>query len=166
MLEEVEVVSDAEGVPVTSKAARPDISPTAAAGYRARRDALREAETDLQGQLDALASDPDASRLQAALQDLHATLQEHVDGADAPDGPLAQVIDEAPWLAARVARVRREHAQLLDRTADLLARVRDGAEVPASLAEAREVAHDVTRHRHHAADLLLDAYMSDVPAGD
>lgn len=164
---EVVRVSDSEGVMGTSSgSARPEISRTAAAGYRARRDALRAAETGLQHQLDVLATDPDGRRLQAALQEVHATLQEHVHGADAPDGPLAQIVEEAPWLAARVARVRVEHADLLDRATDLLDRVQEGAEVRAGLAEARRLAHAVTRHRHHAADLLLDAYMSDIPAGD
>lgn len=133
-----------------------------------RRDALRAAETDLERDLDALAArvKPEPEQLEVALRRLLATLHEHVDGAHAPGGLLAQVTAEAPWLASRVHQLRDEHGDLLERTSLLLERSAAGETVEGLLVEARDLLASVSGHRHRAAALLLDTYMSDIPAGD
>ncbi|WP_052668540.1 hypothetical protein [Nitriliruptor alkaliphilus] len=142
------------------------VSDEDADAYRARREALLTAVTELDQELDALESQeaPDPDRFRAAVRQVLATVQRHIEEADAPDGLLAQVREAAPWFASRVEQLRGEHDDLIARTRALLERPDD--DVRRSLTEARDLSARLSRHRHRGTKLLLDAYMLDVSAGD
>jgi hypothetical protein len=139
-----------------------------AEAYAARRQALHLAVVDLEGVLDELATDdePDRERLVDAVRALHDAFQDHVREADAPDGLLAQILSDAPWFAARAEKLRDEHGGLVARADALVDDATADRAFGELLLEARQLAADVTRHRHAGTDLLMDAYLLDIPAGD
>lgn len=134
----------------------------------ARREALQAAVSDLEGHLHDLEVQdvPDPDRFRRAVEQLLATLHRHVEEADAPDGLLAQVIDEASWFASRVEGLRGEHVDLLERTTSLLERARAADDVRPLLADARQLSARVAEHRRRGTTLLVDATMLDLSAGD
>jgi ABC-type transporter Mla subunit MlaD len=144
------------------------VSDEDATAFRARREALHAAVTDLDQHLDALdAQDvPDAVRFRDALDELLVTLQRHVEEADAPDGLLAQILEEASYFASRVDRLRGEHGDLLGRAADLRDRARSSDDVRPLLPDARQLSARVAEHRQRGTELLVDATMLDLSAGD
>lgn len=107
-----------------------------------------------------------STRLRAALDRLAFTLADHVEETEAPDGLLAEIDHQSPWLHARVERLRREHITLVGETAGLLERCHR----PFAPDELREdvvrLLGELVRHRHAGADLLYDAYELDLSAGD
>jgi hypothetical protein len=147
---------------------RPQVSDADAEAYRARREALQVAVTELDQHLDDLEAQdvPDADHFRAALEQLVATLHRHVEEADAPDGLLAQILEEASWFSSRVERLRVEHGDLLDRAEGLLGRLAAGEAVDPLLADARRLSERVAEHRRRGTKLLVDATMLDLSAGD
>lgn len=134
--------------------------------YRARREALHAAVTDLDRFLDGVDDAPQPEQVQAALQGFLATVQEHVTEAEAPDGLLASIIATAPWLGNRAQQLRDEHDRLLADATALVARAQDGVIDAALLDDMRDLSARVSEHRHRGTSLVLDAYMLDIPAGD
>lgn len=153
---------------MTNFPGRADLPEAATAGVRARREALHAAVTSLDRELGALEAQaaPDRLRLRRALEGMQGTLNDHVQGADAPGGPLAQIIDTAPWLGTRARRLREEHRALLDRATTLVERIDAGGPPTPVLREARNLSAQVARHRHRAASVLQDAYTLDIAAAD
>lgn len=147
---------------------RLELTPDASAALRGRREALHAAVSRLDRDLDTLEarSDPDPDQVRSALAAMHTTLREHVEGADAPDGPLSQIMDTAPWLATRAQRLRDEHQALLERASTLLARVDELDDLAPLLPEARNLSAQVARHRHRATGALQDAFTLDIAASD
>lgn len=147
---------------------RREISAEAAAAYRARREALHTATLELEHELEVLEaeSQPDVERLRGALDQLLATLREHIAQADAPDGLLADIIEAAPWFGPRAEQLRSEHAELLGTAKQLIDRAAVSEDAAALLGPARELSQRISEHRHEGTSLLLDAYMLDVPAAD
>lgn len=144
------------------------ISDTETAAYTRRREALRRAEMELDAELDALeeAPAPDGIRFSQALRDLVATLELHIEEADAPDGLLGQILEVAPWFGPRVEQLRREHEDLHVRASALVEHAAGGQQLIRALGEARELSAGVAEHRHHGTTLLFDAYLLDIPEGD
>lgn len=144
------------------------ISDTETAAYTRRREALHRAVAELDEELDALeqAPAPDGIRFEEALRDLVATLEQHIEEADAPDGLLGQILEVAPWFGPRVEQLRQEHDQLHARASTLLEQVVAGQQLVRALGDARELSAGVAEHRHHGTTLLIDAYLLDIPAGD
>ena len=145
-----------------------EVSDTATDAYRARREMLHVAVLDLEGVLDALERQarPDRARFRAALERMHTTLRAHVAEADAPESLLAQIIDAAPWTAPRTQKLHDEHDVLLAECGALLERTVVDDPIGVLLTDARRFAESVSRHRHRATALLIDAYLLDVPAAD
>jgi hypothetical protein len=133
--------------------------------YRARREALHAAVTDLDRFLDGV-DVPEPEQVQAALRDFLAAVQEHVTEADAPNGLLASIIATAPWLGNRARQLRDEHDRLLADATSLALRAQDGTVDAALLDDMRDLSARVSEHRHRGTGLVLDAYMLDIPAGD
>ena len=133
-----------------------------------RREALHRAVTELDAELDALEQAPalDGDRFARALRDLVATLEQHIEEADAPDGLLEQIMEVAPWFGPRVEQLRQEHDTLHEQATALLGQVASGRGLDRVLADARELSARVEEHRHRGTTLLLDAYMLDIPEGD
>ena len=146
----------------------PTLNEATERAYRARREALHAAVSDLDQRLNELEAraDPPADELEAALEQLLGTLERHIAESEDRDGLLAQVVDEAPWFGPRAERLRAEHADLLEATNELLGRAGDARDVPALIEETRRLGARVDAHRHAGTTLLLDAYSLDVSAGD
>jgi hypothetical protein len=146
----------------------PELSDADARAYRARREALQLAVHELDGHLDVLEAqdEPDRDLFRAALDELVVTLHRHVEEADAPDGLLAQILADASEFGSRVARLRGEHGDLLARADGLRERLAAGTGVEPLLADARELSARVAEHRRRGTELLLDATMLDLSAGD
>jgi hypothetical protein len=147
---------------------RAQLSDADAEAALARREALQAAVSDLEEHLgDLEAQDvPDPDRFRRAVEQLLATLLRHVEEADAPDGLLAQVLEEASWFASRVEALRGEHVDLLGRTTSLLERARAADDVRPLLTDARQLSGHVAEHRRRGTTLLVDATMLDLSAGD
>jgi hypothetical protein len=153
---------------VDERATPAQLSDDEHAAVRGRREALHAAIGQLEQELAALggATPPDRDRLVRALEALHATLEEHVRGADAPAGLLQQVVEVAPWLGPRVRRLQDDHRALRDHAAELVDRARRGTDPADVVADAHELAAHVGAHRHRAAAVILDAYNLDLAASD
>ena len=134
---------------------------------RARREELRAALVELEDALSGPAGDHGhfTDRVAAAVERLHATLQDHVHDTEAEGGMLAQVDEDAPWLDGRVEQLRGEHEALLERSGRLLATCQQGAAEDVR-DDALELLQAVSRHRQRGTDLLWDAYMVDISAAD
>jgi hypothetical protein len=136
---------------------------------RERREALLGAAASVEAALAAPASDPRWSdRLGERLATLHATLEEHVTAAEADDGILAQVRDEAPRLSNQVDRLAAEHGTITGATERLIDRL-EGTPTDQVTGEAESVREQavqllaaIVRHRQLGADLLYEAYNVDV----
>lgn len=140
-----------------------------AAEVAARRGLLHGVLVELEAAVSAaVAGDPGrwCAGLRRALDRLAFTLADHVEATEAPDGLLAEIDHVSPWLHARVERLRREHVQLVQDTATLVARCHQ-ASAPEELREdVVRLLGELVRHRHAGADLLYDAYELDLSAGD
>lgn len=147
---------------------RPELADEVVDAYRARREALLRAVTELDGELAVLEARevPDPERFRAALRRLLATLHEHIQEAEEPDSLLAQIVEQAPWLTHRTVQLRGEHGDLLARTEELIGRADGAATVAPLLPDARALSERVSEHRHRGTELLTDAYMLDVGAND
>lgn len=147
---------------------RADVSEADVQAYVARREALRAALLDLDRHLDELSTEtrPDGERFRVAVEQFVATVQHHVEDAEAPDGLLAQILDTAAWYASRVERLRSEHDELLADAGDLLDRAGTADDVRPLLAVARQLSRRVAEHRRRGTTLLVDATMLDLAAGD
>lgn len=132
-----------------------------------RREALQTAKVEL---TEALAADepPDSwhDHVRTAVERTRATLQQHVEEAEAPDGLLAQIIEEEPAFGARVQQMRDEHVDLLQEAADLAEMAGGDASAEAVRARAEGLLEMIERHRSRSGGLLVDAYSLDISAGD
>jgi hypothetical protein len=108
-----------------------------------------------------------AKELSAELDVLGNALQLHITVTEADDGLLHEIVQHAPRLAHRVARVQEDHALLrrhLERAREALPRRDD--DVAASRDLTIELLTAVIRHRHMGADLVYEAYHVDLEAAD
>lgn len=144
------------------------LTQTDARRISARRGQLHLALVELEECLSRPVGDRVAwcDQVRAGLEHLAWTLANHVDETEAPGGLLHEVESVAPWLAPRVAQLRRDHELVVDRTASLLERCH-GEFAPDEVRErVLELIGELARHRHRGADLLYDAYQLDVGVGD
>ncbi|MCU1375231.1 MAG: hypothetical protein JWO68_2517 [Actinomycetia bacterium] len=137
---------------------------------RQQRAGLRAAVGRLEGALATPASGRAvdwAKEVGIELDLLGDALQLHIAVTEADDGLLHDIIEHAPRLAHRVARVQEDHVLLrrhLERARDGLPRRDD------DVAAARDLVVDlltaVVRHRHMGADLVYEAFNVDLEAAD
>lgn len=134
---------------------------------RARREALLTAKVEL---AQALAADeppgPWHDHVGGILEATHTTLVQHVDEAEAPDGLLAQIVEEQPAFSARAQDMRDEHVTLVQEAADLVEMARGDASPEAVRARAEALLELIERHRSRSGGLLVDAYSLDISAAD
>jgi hypothetical protein len=148
---------------MTGKASLPDSGVEAS---RARREALHTAVEDLERGVAALESEPDLGRFAATMRDVLRTVHQHVDEVEAPDGLLDEMMTVAPRVTYRVEKLRREHADLLERTRSLLRRVEENDTLESLATDGRALAKDLSAHRHRGTDLMQDVFLTDIPAAD
>ena len=135
---------------------------------RQRRAELREAMNALELALSAPAANRPAAwadRVHVALVELSADLREHVEVTEGSEGLYADVLRTAPRLANAVADLTRHHVLLRTLVDDTIAGVRqpcDASGVDAVRELGTTVLTELSRHRQRGADLVFEAYQSDI----
>lgn len=131
---------------------------------RRHRSALLSHIQSFELSLAAPSGDPGwCARVSARLHGLRAAFTEHIVVTEGPDGPYAELLDHAPRLARGVSVLIREHAAIAAAMSALQTRV--GAPT-APVAELRGWASDLlrelSRHQQRGADLVFEAYQTDI----
>lgn len=104
-------------------------------------------------------------RLQRELLQLARAADDHVAETEAPDGLLAEIVEQAPRLWRDADRLRMEHVQLVAECARVLARV-GGSDSPLSLRrQVNALLGRFERHRYRGADLVYEAFDVDIGGG-
>jgi len=105
--------------------------------------------------------DPDWRRhLAGALASLRTEFRAHVELTEGPDGLYAGVLADAPRLVRHVHNLGREHRRVLA-ALDTLADRLDAS--PHRLRRlSRDVLAELSRHRQRGADLVYEAYATDI----
>jgi hypothetical protein len=145
-----------------------EASTSALEAAKGQRLSLRRAIAGLE---DALAApdDPDgldtlAARLDPVLERLAEVFAVHVEATEAPGGLYQEILENAPRLANRVARFRREHAEITAGIGQAIAEASTAAD-PASVQALRDhtvrLFADLVRHRKRGLDLVYEAYHVD-----
>jgi hypothetical protein len=135
---------------------------------RARRAELRESMAALE---QALAGPGPgrvaawAERVHVALVELSADLTAHIDLSEGADGLHAEVLSSSPRLAGQVRRLVREHGEMTSVVEELMARAQaalDDDAVAVVRSRGTTLLGLLVRHRQAGADLLYEAYQTDV----
>ena len=143
-----------------------EASTSALEAAKGQRLSLRRAIAGLE---EALAA-PDGrdalpARLGPALERLGEVFAVHVEVTEAPGGLYQEILENAPRLANRVARFRREHAQITAGIGQAVAEcsaATDRASVQALRDHAVRLFADLVRHRKRGLDLVYEAYDVDI----
>jgi hypothetical protein len=135
---------------------------------RARRAELRESLSALEQALAGAGPgrvEPWAQRVHVALVELAGDLRTHIHLSEDPGGLYEEVLAFAPRLAGRVRRLVREHVEMTRLVDDLIARCgapMDDEGLAAVRSRGTLLLGRVVRHRQAGADLLYEAYQTDV----
>jgi hypothetical protein len=138
------------------------------AAVRRHRAELRDSMHALEQALAAPApgrADAWAERVHVALVELSADLRAHVEITEGTDGLYRGVLATAPRLSNTVARLTREHTEIQDLLHVLLARAgtpQTGESVDRVRDLGTALLGRLVRHRQRGADLLYEAYESDI----
>ncbi|PZS26332.1 MAG: hypothetical protein DLM58_20870 [Pseudonocardiales bacterium] len=142
------------------------------AAVRARRAELRES----MGRLERALAAPAAGRavvwgelVHAVLIELAEDFQEHIEVTEGTDGLHQAILAGDLRLANAVTALAVEHSQIAGEVDDLVA----GTEPPVTAADAEDARRRGTgllgrlvRHRQRGADLIYEAYQTDIGGGD
>jgi hypothetical protein len=149
-----------------------EASTSALEAAKGQRLSLRRAIAGLEEAL-AAPDNPDGlggqdgvpTRLLPALERLQEVFAVHVEVTEAPGGLYQEILENAPRLANRVTRFRREHADITEAIRRGLAECA-GAGDPAAVQALRDhsvrLFADLVRHRKRGLDLVYEAYHVDI----
>ena len=144
-----------------------EASTSALEAAKGQRLSLRRAIGGLE---EALAG-PDAEagvrpdRLATALERLQEVFAVHVEVTEAPGGLYQEILENAPRLANRVTRFRREHAEIAEAIRRSLAECAAATTPEAATAlrdQSVRLFADLVRHRKRGLDLVYEAYHVDI----
>jgi hypothetical protein len=99
-------------------------------------------------------------RVVAELPRLQAAFVTHVELTEGPDGLYAEVLADAPRLVRQVTNLGREHASM-STALEALARRAD-ATPERVWGWGRDLLRELSRHRQRGADLVYEAYATDI----
>jgi hypothetical protein len=135
---------------------------------RRHRAELRDSMTALEQALAAPAGDLSgtwAERANVALVELSADIGEHIAVTEGPDGLYPGLLVTAPRLCNSVASLTREHVEIKGMADGLLNRMSEPI-VSTDVETVRELAiallAKLSRHRQRGADLVYEAYQTDI----
>jgi hypothetical protein len=136
---------------------------------KGQRLSLRRAIAGLEEAL-AASEDPDGlrvlpERLAPALERLQEVFAVHVEVTEAPGGLYQEIMENAPRLANRVTRFRREHAEITEGIHRDLAACATAGDADAAQAlrdHSVRLFADLVRHRKRGLDLVYEAYHVDI----
>ena len=145
-----------------------EASTSALQAAKGQRLSLRRAIAGLEQALavpsDDLEGLPD--RIRASLERLQEVFAVHVEVTERPDGLYHEILENAPRLANRVARFRREHVEIADgirgAIASAGAAAGDGEAVQVLRDQTVRLFADLVRHRKRGLDLVYEAYHVDI----
>jgi hypothetical protein len=148
-----------------------EASTSALEAAKGQRLSLRRAIAELEEAL-ATPDDPDGlgldglrARLGPALEHLREVFAVHVEVTEAPGGLYQEILENAPRLANRVTRFRREHAEITEGIRRGLADCAT-ATGPDAMKALRDhtvrLFADLVRHRKRGLDLVYEAYHVDI----
>jgi len=143
-----------------------EASTSALEAAKGQRLSLRRAIAGLEEAL-AVPDDPDGlpARLVPTLERLQEVFAAHVEVTEAPGGLYQEILENAPRLANRVTRFRREHAEITEGIRRGLAECA-AADTPAAGQTLRDhsvrLFADLVRHRKRGLDLVYEAYHVDI----
>lgn len=149
-----------------------EASTSALEAAKGQRLSLRRAIAALEEAL-AITDDPDGmggpdslpARLAPALERLQEVFAVHVEVTEAPGGLYHEILENAPRLANRVTRFRREHAEITDGIRRGIAEsstATDPDAVQALRDHSVRLFADLVRHRKRGLDLVYEAYHVDI----
>jgi hypothetical protein len=149
-----------------------EASTSALEAAKGQRLSLRRAIAELEGAL-AATDDPDGMggqdglpvRLGPALEHLQEVFTVHVEVTEAPAGLYQEILENAPRLANRVTRFRREHAEITDGIRHAITEcstATDPEAVQALRDHTVRLFADLVRHRKRGLDLVYEAYHVDI----
>ena len=142
------------------------LSSTALAAASERRDELKFAVSSVERAAASPSGMPSwPAYVLGELGRLRDALNRHVTEVEGPDGLLAEMLQTAPRLAAKIDRVRDEHPVLCTMVADTLALAESGADPDDVRASIVETLIAIVRHRQHGSDLVFDGYNVDIGGG-
>jgi hypothetical protein len=135
---------------------------------RQHRAELRESMDALEQALAAPAADLKgfwAERVNVALVELSSDIREHIDITEGPDGLYPGLLTTAPRLSNSVAGLTREHVEIKGLSAGLLSRMSEPiltSDVDGIRDLAVALLAKLSRHRQRGADLVYEAYHTDI----
>jgi hypothetical protein len=144
-----------------------EASTSALEAAKGQRLSLRRAIAGLEEAL-ARPDGPDGlpERLAVALERLREVFAVHVEVTEGPNGLYQEILENAPRLANRVTRFRREHAEIGDGIGHGLDAARaaagDDQAVQALRDHSVRLFADLVRHRKRGLDLVYEAYHVDI----
>jgi hypothetical protein len=149
-----------------------EASTSALEAAKGQRLSLRRAIAALEEAL-AITDDPDGigghdslpTRLAPPLERLQEVFAVHVQVTEAPGGLYHEILENAPRLANRVTRFRREHAEITDGIRRGIAEcstATDPDAVQALRDHSVRLFADLVRHRKRGLDLVYEAYHVDI----
>jgi hypothetical protein len=102
-------------------------------------------------------------RVSSRLHGLRGAFGEHIVVTEGPEGLYAELLDHAPRLARCVHVLVREHAALANAMSALQRRVDHPEPTVAELrAWSSDLLRELSRHRQRGADLVYEAYATDI----
>ena len=139
-----------------------EASTSALQAAKGQRHSLRRAIAGLEEALGPAGGlDGFPTRLRGALEALQDVFSVHIEVTEAPGGLYDEILEHAPRLANRVARFRREHAEIAEAIRTGVA-ASDGAGDAEAVQALRDHAvrlfADLVRHRKRGLDLVYEAY--------
>jgi hypothetical protein len=149
-----------------------EASTSALEAAKGQRLSLRRAIAELEEAL-ATPDDPDGlggqdglgARLAPPLERLQEVFAVHVEVTEAPGGLYQEIMENAPRLANRVTRFRREHAEITEGIRRDLAACGTAGDPEAAQAlrdHSVRLFADLVRHRKRGLDLVYEAYHVDI----
>lgn len=145
-----------------SAATRPDTGAGPLATARRRRAELLATIQTFEAALAVPAGDPTwRERVADRLRLLADAIGEHVVVTEGPDGLYAELLEHAPRLVHGAQSLVREHAALLATVEALRSRVLT-ADIDRLRRWSSDLLRELARHRQHGADLVYEAYATDI----
>ena len=141
-------------------------STSALEAAKGQRLSLRRAIAGLEEAL-AATDDPDGlgGRMGPVLERLREVFAVHVEVTEAPGGLYQEILENAPRLANRVTRFRREHAEITDGIRRGIAGCAAATTPEATTALRDQTVRlfaDLVRHRKRGLDMVYEAYHVDI----
>jgi hypothetical protein len=147
--------------------------------YSAELDAVRQRRAELRESLDALEqalASPAVGRpliwgerVRTVLVEVADDVREHVEGTERPDGLHQAILAGDLRLANAVDALTQEHTQLTAELIELIAMTEPpvtAEDVPEVRERATRMLGHLIRHRQRGADLIFEAYDTDIGVGD